>query len=228
MDCYVRFMRERAQRAQVIVVYHTLLLLYAAMDGFLLPERDVIVLDEAHHLEEEATRSFTVTISPMQVQTLLAQRMLKDHTLLRLQDETFQAAETMWARLYQVANPGYKGRINLEVPLEEGLRLATVISDLADSLRKQRPKDLPEKESNLYDKLLKRTENLALDIRMVFSVGQPGKFVYYVERVNTPGRRGGLLEVSAAPLDVTSWLKKQLFEKSNVICTSATLATIGS
>ena len=76
-DCYVRRMRARAERAQVIVVNHTLLLLDAAMEGYLLPERDVIVLDEAHHLEEEATRSFTVTIGPMQVQTLLAQKYVE-------------------------------------------------------------------------------------------------------------------------------------------------------
>jgi len=225
-ECYVRQMRERAERAKIIVVNHTLLLLDAAMDGFLLPERDVIVLDEAHHLEEEATRSFTVTISPMQVQTLLAQRMLKDHTLLRLQDETLQAAETMWARLYQVANPGYKGRVNLDAPLEEGLRLATVISDLADSLRKQRPKDLPEKEGQLYDKLLKRAQNLAENVRMVFSVAEADKFVYYVERMEASATRV-TLQASAAPLDVTKWLKERLFSKCNVICTSATLATIG-
>jgi len=197
------------------------------MDGFLLPERDLIIVDEAHHLEEEATRVFTVTISQARVSTLLAQRMLKDHSLVSLQDEALKAMADTWRQLEIVADPGFKGRANLHEPLEEGLRLATVISDLADSLRKQRPKDMPEKESNLYDKLLKRAENLALDIRMVFSVGQLGKFVYYVERVNTAGRRGGLLEVSAAPLEVTSWLKKQLFDKSNVICTSATLATIG-
>ena len=53
--------------AQVIVVNHTLLLLDAAMGGFLLPERDVIVIDEAHHLEEEATRAFTVTVTPGRV-----------------------------------------------------------------------------------------------------------------------------------------------------------------
>ncbi len=225
-ECYVRMMRERAERAKVIVVNHTLLLLDAAMDGFLLPERDVIVLDEAHHLEEEATRSFTVTISPMQVQTLLAQRMLKDHTLLRLQDETLQAAEHMWSRLYQVANPGYKGRVNLESPLEEGLRLATVISNLADSLRKQRPKDMPEREGQLYDKLLKRAQNLAENVRMVFSVAERDKFVYYVERVEASASRV-ILQASAAPLDVTKWLKERLFNKCNVICTSATLATIG-
>ncbi|GAC1359409.1 MAG: hypothetical protein NVSMB38_43070 [Ktedonobacteraceae bacterium] len=49
-DCYVRQMRENAALAQVIVVNHTLLLLDAAIGGFLLPERDVIILDEAHHL----------------------------------------------------------------------------------------------------------------------------------------------------------------------------------
>ena len=224
-DCYVRQMRERAERAQVIVVNHTLLLLDAAMGGFLLPERDVIILDEAHHLEEEATRSFTITISPGQVQTLLAQRMLKDHSQVSLQDDAFRAAQNMWIRLEQVADPGYKGRMNLEQPLEEGLRLASALSDLADSLRKQRPKDLPEKEGQLYDKLLKRTQNLSESVRTVFSVAETDKFVYYVDRIEG-GRGGAALQASASPLDVTSWLKERLFNKCNVICTSATLATV--
>ncbi|GAC1639588.1 MAG: hypothetical protein NVS4B12_00080 [Ktedonobacteraceae bacterium] len=227
-DCYVRQMREQAALAQVIVVNHTLLLLDAAIGGFLLPERDVIILDEAHHLEEEATRSFTITIGPAQIQTLLNQRMLRNHSQLSLQHDAMEQSTHTWARLAQVADPGFKGRINLEAPLEEGLKLATIISDLADSLRKQRPKDLPEKEGQLYDKLLKRTQNLGENIRTVFSVAQPTKFVYYVERVQTPGQRGGIqLQVSAAPLDVTSWLQEKLFKKCNVICTSATLATIG-
>ncbi len=226
-DCYVREMRERAERAQVIVVNHTLLLLDAVMDGYLLPKREVIVLDEAHHLEEEATRSFTVTVNPNSIMTLLAQTMLKQHSMLSLQDDANKAMMHAWERLRLVADPGYKGRANLHSPFEEGLKLATVITDLADSLRKQRPKDLPDRESQLYDKLQKRTQNLAQNIRTVFSVDQPNRFVYYVERVNTGARGGVQLEVSAAPLDVTSWLKEQLFDKSDVICTSATLATIG-
>lgn len=227
-DCYVRQMRENAALAQIIVVNHTLLLLDASIGGFLLPERDVIILDEAHHLEEEATRSFTITIGPTQIQTLLAQRTLRNHTLMTLQHDASEQSATVWARLAQVADPGFKGRVNLEVPLEEGLKLASIISDLADSLRKQRPKDLPDKEGQLYDKLLKRTQTLAENVRTVFSVAQPTKFVYFVERVQTAGQRGGIgLQVSAAPLDVTSWLQEKLFKKCNVICTSATLATIG-
>jgi len=226
--CYVRQMRENAALAQVIVVNHTLLLLDAAIGGFLLPERDVVILDEAHHLEEEATRSFTITIGPTQIQALLNQRVLRNHSQLSLQHDAMEQSTLVWARLAQVADPGFKGRANLEAPLEEGLKLSSIISDLADSLRKQRPKDLPDKEGQLYDKLLKRTQNLAENIRTVFSVAQPTKFVYYVERVQTSGQRGGIqLQVSAAPLDVTNWLQEKLFKKCNVICTSATLATIG-
>lgn len=225
--CYVRHMREKAEDAQVIVVNHTLLLLDAVLNGFLLPRRDVIVVDEAHHLEEEATRAFTVTIGESQISALLAQHRLKEHSRLDLQDEAKQTMVFVWERLAHVSKPAYsKGRVNLQEPLEEGLRLATVISNLAESLQLQRPEYMEEKENVLYDKLIARTENLAENIRMVFSVDKRDRFVYYVEPVEKPGRRGQQLEVSAAPLDVTAWLKEHLFSKSNVICTSATLATI--
>ncbi len=56
-------MCEQAQRAQVIVVNHTLLLLDAVTEGAILPNREVIVLDEAHHLEDEATRAFSRAVA---------------------------------------------------------------------------------------------------------------------------------------------------------------------
>lgn len=228
-ECFVRRMKAKAGQASVIVVNHTLLLLDAFMEGNLLPERDVIVIDEAHHLEDEATRAFTTTISQGQISTLLAQHLLKDHTPPSLQDEAKEAMVHAWDQLFKVADPGYKGRANLKEPLQEGLSLATMVTKLADALRTGRPKQMTEKDEQLYDKLISRTKNLAEGIRTVFSVNQPEKYVYYVERVLTGGSRRGIqqLEVSAAPLEVTSWLKEQLFDKSNVICTSATLATIG-
>jgi ATP-dependent DNA helicase DinG len=227
--CYVRQMREKAAHSKVIVVNHTLLLLDAVLEGYLLPERDVIVVDEAHHLEEEATRAFTITVSESQISALLAQHRLKEHSQPDLQEEAKQTMMFAWERLAQVAQHAYnKGRTNLQEPLQEGLRLATVISKLADSLKMQRPEYMEDKENILYDKLIARTENLAQDIRKVFSVDQRDSFVYYIEQVVKPGRRGSQLEVSAAPLDVNIWLKEHLFSKSNVICTSATLATVGS
>ena len=227
-DCFVRRMKARAGQADVIVVNHTLLLLDAFMEGNLLPERDVIVIDEAHHLEDEATRAFTTTVSQGRVSTLLAQHLLKDHTPPALQDETKGAMDDAWSQLVRVADPGYKGRANLKEPLQEGLKLASMISKLAEELRTGRPKQMTEKDEQLYDKLISRAQNLSEDLRIAFAVDRPEKYVYYVEKVITGGRRGlPQLEVSAAPLEVTSWLKEHLFDKSNVICTSATLATIG-
>lgn len=224
-ECFVRKMKIRASQASVIVVNHTLLLLDAFMEGNLLPERDVIVIDEAHHLEDEATRAFTTTVSQGQISTLLAQHLLKDYTPAALQDETKGKMIGVWDRL---PDPGKKGRANLKEPLQEGLSLASTISQLAEALRTGRPKMLNEKDEQLYDKLISRAQNLADDIRMVFAVDQAEKYVYYVEKVITGGRRGvAQLEVSATPLEVTAWLKEHLFEKANVICTSATLATIG-
>jgi Rad3-related DNA helicase len=152
--------------------------------------------------------------------------MLKDHSQMSLQDDTMRAAQLLWARLEQLVLPSFKGRTNLEEPIEEGLRLATAVSDLADSMRKQRPKDLPDKEGQLYDKLLKRAQNLAEELRTVFSVEEKSKFVYYAERAESSISRGIVIQASAAPLDVTSWLKERLFDKYNVISTSATLATV--
>src|SRR5947209_18459814 len=116
--CYVRQMRDAAALAQVIVVNHTLLLLDAVLDGYLLPKHDVIVVDEAHHLEEEATRAFTVTVSESKISALLAQQRLKQHSQADLQEEAKQTMKFAWDRLeyFMHASP-YKGRVILQEPL---------------------------------------------------------------------------------------------------------------
>ncbi|MGZ6365023.1 MAG: helicase C-terminal domain-containing protein, partial [Ktedonobacteraceae bacterium] len=226
--CYVRQMRDTAAQSQVIVVNHTLLLLDVALDGSLLPKHDVIVIDEAHHLEDEATRAFTVTVSESKISALLAQQRLKLHSRADLQEDAKQTMKFAWDRLDYImhASP-HTGRVILQEPLQEGLRLATIIAKIADSLREQRPEYMEEPENSLYDKLLTRTNNLSEAIRKVFSVDQRETYVYYLERGTKNGRRGSNLEVNATPLDVNSLLSEQLFNESKVICTSATLATVG-
>ena len=229
-QCYVRNMKEKAEMAQVIVVNHTLLLLDAASGGFVLPQREAVVVDEAHHLEEEATRAFTITASQSQVYALLAQKRLQTNSSPELQQEVKAKLILAWDRLATVADPGAKGRANLRAPLEEGLVLASTIEKLANSLEKEQPRFMVEKENILYTRLIARVRTLASNIRFVFSVEQPEKYVYYVERLPLASRNRNLspLEVSAAPLDVTQWLKKHLFDRTHVIATSATLATVGA
>ncbi|HEY7780236.1 MAG TPA: helicase C-terminal domain-containing protein [Ktedonobacterales bacterium] len=242
-DCYVRKMRERAHDAQVIVVNHTLLLLDAAMDGWLLPERDVVVLDEAHHLEEEATRAFTITVTPGRVQSLLAQHRLREHADADKQQEATDANVRCWDAVNRRINATWRTKQPLAEPLEEGLRLATAIDDVAASLVRNAPREQDDRDTQLYEKLTKRARSLAADLRAVFGVPDPEGTVYYVDPggdaesaepdgLTSAGGRGprrGIPRpsVSAAPLAVSELLGERLFTRVPVIATSATLAIGG-
>jgi len=61
--CFLRFAREIGEAAQIVVVNHALLLSDLQREGGILPAYDYLVIDEAHHLEEEATRQLGFQIS---------------------------------------------------------------------------------------------------------------------------------------------------------------------
>jgi Rad3-related DNA helicase len=226
-QCYVKRMRDRAREAQVIVVNHTLLLLDAEMGGFLLPERDVVVIDEAHHLEEEATRAFTISVTPGRVTSLLNQRKLREVADDRNQQEVNNANADAWEALLRVVGPMARGRQHLREPLQQGLRLADTLEDLALSLQRNRPLNMTEKDEQLFERLVKRTRTLTSDVRQVFRVEHPDERVYYVEMTRGAGRRAPQPEVSAAPLGVAELLREKLFDRVQTIATSATLAIDG-
>ena len=54
--CFLRAARDRAEGAHMVVVNHALLLSDMVMGGGILPEYQHLIVDEAHHLEEGATR----------------------------------------------------------------------------------------------------------------------------------------------------------------------------
>ena len=70
-SCFLRTARDRAEGAHMIVVNHALLLSDLALGGGLLPEYQHLVIDEAHHLEEEATRQLGFQVS----QNMLGEEM---------------------------------------------------------------------------------------------------------------------------------------------------------
>ena len=61
--CFLRSARERADQAHIVVVNHALLLSDLVRGGGLIPDYRYLIVDEAHHLEDEATRQlgFSVT-----------------------------------------------------------------------------------------------------------------------------------------------------------------------
>ena len=65
--CFLRAARDRAEAAHMIVVNHALLLSDLALGGGLLPEYQHLIIDEAHHLEEEATRQLGFQVSQNQL-----------------------------------------------------------------------------------------------------------------------------------------------------------------
>lgn len=227
-ECYVRQMREQAQRAQVIVVNHTLLLLDVLAEGAILPNRDVIILDEAHHLEEEATRAFTQTVAYSHITHLLARKTLRAHTPVKLQEKVLRQASEVWRQLEERLPLTEVNKAPLHWPIQGGLSLAASLTDLAEALRQQPPLSQTEKEEVLYQKLIQSTLNLAERVCMICMVDRPEQYVYYLERVSPIGKRAPYIEVSAAPLDVAAWLEEKLFDRWPTVCVSATLATGGS
>jgi DNA polymerase-3 subunit epsilon/ATP-dependent DNA helicase DinG len=62
-SCFLLRARRRADAAHLLIVNHSLLLSDIAAGGNVLPQYRHVVIDEAHHLEEEATRQLGFTAS---------------------------------------------------------------------------------------------------------------------------------------------------------------------
>jgi len=70
-DCFVHRARAQAERADLVVVNHALLLADASTGGSLLPAHEHLVVDEAHHLEDSATQSLRCDVDGPAVEGLL-------------------------------------------------------------------------------------------------------------------------------------------------------------
>ncbi len=69
--CFLRAARDRADAASVIIVNHSLLLSDLARGGGLIPEYEHLVIDEAQHLEAEATSQLGIRVAHAQLAELL-------------------------------------------------------------------------------------------------------------------------------------------------------------
>ncbi|MGI6368275.1 MAG: helicase C-terminal domain-containing protein [Anaerolineae bacterium] len=69
--CFFHRARRRAERAHLVVVNHALLLSDLVMDSRVLPEYDYVVIDEAHHLEEQATGQFGLELARQDIAAFL-------------------------------------------------------------------------------------------------------------------------------------------------------------
>ncbi len=61
--CFLRKVRNQANASNVVIINHALLMSDIAMGGGLLPDHDVLVIDEAHHLESAATNHLGFSVN---------------------------------------------------------------------------------------------------------------------------------------------------------------------
>ena len=68
--CFLQAARNDAEASHVVVVNHSLLLSDLVSKGNAIPEYDVLIIDEAHHLEDVATDQITFSFEPGDIDEL--------------------------------------------------------------------------------------------------------------------------------------------------------------
>jgi ATP-dependent DNA helicase DinG len=70
-NCFYARARRAAESAHVIVVNHALLLADVAVDSRVIPEYKYLIIDEAHHLEDNMTNQLSFTVDQKSMERLL-------------------------------------------------------------------------------------------------------------------------------------------------------------
>jgi ATP-dependent DNA helicase DinG len=210
-ECFAELARERAKLADVVVTNHALLAIDAIEGAPVLPQHEVLIVDEAHELVSRVTGAATGELTPGQVNR--AVRRSAKLVNEKAADSLMTAAET-FERLMELAPPG---RLE-EIPEDLGYALMalrdaarTVISALGST-----------RDKSVQDEDVVRKQALA-SVEAVHGVAERiangSEFdVVWFERHE---RFGASLRV--APLSVSGLLREKLFTDRSVVLTSATL-----
>ncbi|RSO04066.1 ATP-dependent helicase [Streptomyces sp. WAC 06783] len=210
-ECFAEAARERAKLADVIVTNHALLAIDAIEGAPVLPQHDVLIVDEAHELVSRVTGVATGELTPGQVNRAVkrAAKLVNEKAADQLQtaSETFE-------RLMELALPG---RLE-EIPEDLGYCLMalrdaarTVISALGTT-----------RDKSVQDEDAVRKQALA-SVESVHAVAEriANGSEYDVVWYERHDRFGASLRV--APLSVSGLLREKLFADRSVVLTSATL-----
>ena len=109
-DCFYQKARTGAATAHIIIVNHALLLSGARLGDKVLPKFSYLIVDEAHHLEDEGTRQFSEAFSLLEYEKKLQQ-------LHRRRDVFGRSGFLLYLKEYRQA--GHGSLENLNPRLEE-------------------------------------------------------------------------------------------------------------
>ena len=238
-SCFYQTARRRLFGADLIVVNHSLLFSDLAVKlegGKILPQFKLLVLDEAHNVEDVASRHFGLRLSNFQI-NYLCNRLYNPKTnkgvlgrhhrsdTAKLLAEIPQAAESFFAGVMDFSDQQQRSGGNNRVTKPDSFpnRLCGPLNELGAHLA-----DITKGVSDEEERL----EIAAQAQRCGDFAGQFDTFVrqtmsetvYWTETGRR--RRHRFAAICASPLHVGPSLKKAMFEScTSVVLTSATLST---
>ncbi|MEV4088511.1 ATP-dependent DNA helicase, partial [Nonomuraea fuscirosea] len=224
-ECFAELARARAGEVDVVVTNHALMAIDAMGELPVLPEHEVVVVDEAHELVDRVTSVVTGELSESSV--MLAVRRVGRLIDQPLADQLMEAGEDLKA-LLAAAPPG---RID-ELPQVLGLTLQLIRDTSWRCVTALGPrnadKDDPDKAGQRKAAFTALDEVHDTAVRMLEAYGHDSESdraeVVWLDAGTD--RRPPALRV--APLSVSGMLRDKLFGERTVVLTSATLALGGT
>lgn len=225
-DCFAELARRRAADVDVVVTNHALLAIDAVADINILPEHDVVIIDEAHELDGRITSVSTAEITGRALK-MAANRAKslgangKDQRLTEQANELSQLlagfAPGRWTDLPEEAKQQLMGLADTLADCRE------TIARAPEGEQAQDPEKSAERQ-NLANHLATLVEAIAR-ILDVFATGDPAAHadVVWLER----DERTLNDTLAVAPLSIAGMLHEKLFGEHTVVLTSATLALGG-
>ena len=220
-QCFAALAKARAQLADVVVTNHTLLAIEIVDSHPILPERDAVILDEAHEFMDRTTQAVTEELTSARV--IRAAAMARKHMPGKLSDALTKAADNFHDAMADYGDQ-IRGDFNAQGRLEE------IPSSLESPIRK-----VKEAAAAIVQII-----NADDDIIDSDAVAERARVKGAVNEINTTC--GKLLKMGnthvlwyeptfstlhLAPLSVSEVLRANLLTKTPVIATSATL-TVGN
>ncbi len=222
-DCFAEHARRRAHEVDVVVTNHALLAIDAFEGRSVLPEHEVLVVDEAHELVDRVTSVVSRELSGPMV-SAAASRARKN---AGLDTSTLDQAADDLAMVLDELRPG---RFTRGLPESLSATVALVRDGAREALTALRntgsgsTQDADATEGGRHLARASLTE--VFDVADRITAELPGDVVWLAEQTTGPGAPRRTLHV--APLSVARRLRRELFPDRTVVLTSATLTLGGS
>ncbi len=208
--CFAELSRARARTVDVVVTNHAFLAIDAFEGRAMLPEHDLVVVDEGHELADRVTSVITDELTVGLVEAAARRAARAGAEPDDLQEAAAQLADSLAAAPV--------GRL-AEAPPEALAAALTGVRDTARAL----VSGLKDGEGSEGARQVARAAvGEVFDVCERLIAGRPLDVVW----ISESERRGRVLHV--APMSVAELLGERLFSERSVVVTSATLALGGS